>query len=103
MLVSLRAAGCGLNLTRANHAFMMDPWWNASVEEQAMDRIHRLGQERPVRIVRYVTKHTVEQRMLELQEQKKALAKGALARLSEAEQKRARLQDAPSKSLQPVR
>ena len=83
----------GLNLTRANHAFLLDPWWNASVEEQAFDRIHRIGQARPVRVVRYVAKYTVEQRMVELQEAKRALAKGALARLSDAELKRARLQD----------
>lgn len=93
MLCSLKAAGVGLNLTRANHAFLLDPWWNASIEEQAFDRIHRIGQTRPVRVVRYVTKYTVEQRMIELQEAKSAQAKGALARLSEAEQKRANMQD----------
>ena len=93
LLCSLRAAGVGLNLTRANHAFLMDPWWNASVEEQAFDRIHRIGQTRPVRVVRYLTKFTVEQRMVELQEAKRALAKGALARLSEAELRRTRLKD----------
>ena len=93
MLCSLKAAGVGLNLTRANHAFLLDPWWNASIEEQAFDRIHRIGQTRPVRVVRYVAKYTVEQRMIELQEAKSAQAKGALARLSEAEQKRANMQD----------
>ena len=66
---------------------------------QAMDRIHRIGQARPVRVVRYATKYTVEQRMIELQEAKRAprraLAKGALAKLSEQELKRARLQAGP--------
>ena len=93
LLCSLRAAGVGLNLTRANHAFLMDPWWNASVEEQAFDRVHRIGQARPVRVVRFIAKCTVEQRMVELQEAKRALAKGALAKLTDAELKRARLQD----------
>ena len=93
LLCSLRAAGVGLNLTRANHAFLMDPWWNASVEEQAFDRVHRIGQARPVRVVRFIAKYTVEQRMVELQEAKRALAKGALAKLTDAELKRARLQD----------
>ena len=67
ILCSLRAAGVGLNLARANRAFMMDLWWNPSVEDQAMDRIHRIGQTRPVKVVRFVTRHTVEQRILELQ------------------------------------
>ena len=58
-----------------------------------MDRVHRIGQARPVRVVRFVTKHTVEQRILELQEHKRALSRGALARLSAEEIKRTRLQD----------
>ena len=99
LLCSLRAAGVGLNLTRANHAFLMDPWWNASVEEQAFDRIHRIGQSRPVRVVRYLAKFTVEQRMAELQEAKRALAKGALARLC-ADELMVQGEDAPPASLQ---
>ena len=93
ILCSLRAAGVGLNLTRANHAFMMDLWWNPSVEDQAMDRVHRIGQTRPVRVVRFVSRWTVEQRILELQEAKRALSRGALARLSAEEMKRTRLQE----------
>lgn len=93
LLCSLRAAGVGLNLTRANRAFMMDLWWNPSVEDQAMDRVHRIGQARPVKVVRFVTRHTVEQRILELQEHKRALSRGALARLSAEEIRRTRLQD----------
>ena len=50
VLVSLKAGGVGLNLTAANHAHICDPWWNPSVEEQAADRVHRLGQRRPVQI-----------------------------------------------------
>jgi hypothetical protein len=54
LLVSTRAGGTGLNLTEAAHAFMMDCWWNAAVDEQAMDRVHRLGQTRPVTVIRCV-------------------------------------------------
>ena len=93
LLCSLRAAGTGLNLVRANHCFMLDLWWNAGVEEQAMGRVHRIGQTRPVRIVRFVTEHSIEQRILELQEAKKAITRGALAKLSAEELRRTRLQD----------
>src|SRR5690349_4394573 len=56
LLVSLMAGGFGLNLTSANHVFLMDPWWNASVESQAIDRVHRLGQTKDVHTYRFVTK-----------------------------------------------
>ena len=78
MLLSLKAGGTGLNLTAADHVFLMDPWWNPAVEEQAADRTHRIGQDRPVLVYRLVAKDTVEERILALQEQKRALANLAL-------------------------
>ena len=78
MLVSLKAGGTGLNLTAADHVFLLDPWWNPAVEDQAADRAHRIGQERPVMVYRMVTKDTVEERILELQQRKRAIGEAAL-------------------------
>jgi superfamily II DNA or RNA helicase len=78
MLVSLKAGGTGLNLTAADHVFLLDPWWNPAVEEQAAGRAHRIGQERPVMVHRLVAKDTVEERILALQEKKRHLADVAL-------------------------
>ena len=78
MLVSLKAGGTGLNLTAADHVFLMDPWWNPAVEDQAADRTHRIGQDRPVMVYKLVAKDTVEERIIELQEHKRALAQAAL-------------------------
>jgi SNF2 family DNA or RNA helicase len=78
MLVSLTAGGTGLNLTAADHVFLMDPWWNPAVEDQAADRAHRIGQERPVLVYRMVAKDTVEERVLGLQERKRRVAEAAL-------------------------
>ena len=72
-LISLRAGGVALNLTAASRVFMMDLWWNPAVEDQAMDRIHRLGQTRPIKIQRIVVENSIESRILELQEKKRAL------------------------------
>jgi len=77
-LVSLRAGGTGLNLTSADHVFLLDPWWNPAVEEQAADRAHRIGQERPVFVYRMVAENTVEERILALQEKKRAVSEMAL-------------------------
>jgi SNF2 family DNA or RNA helicase len=77
MLVSLKAGGTGLKLTAADHVFLLDPWWNPAVEDQAADRAHRIGQERPVLVHRLVAEATVEERMLVLQEKKRALAQAA--------------------------
>ena len=85
--------GVGIDLTRASRVFMMDLWWNAGTEEQAFDRVHRIGQTRPVTIVRYVTERTIETRILELQRRKAALAEGALARLDDEAMRRARCAD----------
>ena len=78
MLVSLKAGGTGLNLTAADHVFLCDPWWNPAVEDQAADRAHRIGQERPVTIYRLVAAGTVEERILELQQRKRAVGEAAL-------------------------
>lgn len=78
LLLSLKAGGTGLNLTAADHVFLLDPWWNPAVEDQAADRAHRIGQEKPVVVHRLVAEETVEERILELQERKRALAEAAL-------------------------
>jgi superfamily II DNA or RNA helicase len=77
-LVSLKAGGTGLNLTAADYVFHLDPWWNPAVEDQAVDRAHRIGQLRPVISVRLVAADTVEERILALQEAKRALARAAI-------------------------
>ncbi len=78
MLISLKAGGTGLNLTAADHVFLLDPWWNPAVEDQAADRAHRIGQERPVFVYRLVSQDTVEERILQLQEKKRAVFEAAL-------------------------
>ena len=71
MLASLKAAGLGVTLKSADYVFLMDPWWNPAVEEQAIDRAHRLGREKPTFIYRMVTQGTIEERVRELQLEKK--------------------------------
>jgi superfamily II DNA or RNA helicase len=78
MLVSLKAGGSGLNLTAADHVFLCDPWWNPAVEAQAADRTHRIGQTRPVFVYRLIAASTVEERILALQDSKRALMDAAL-------------------------
>lgn len=73
LLISLRAGGVGLNLTSAGRVFMMDPWWSFAVEAQAIDRVHRMGQESEVIVKRFVVKESVEERMLRIQDRKKFL------------------------------
>ncbi len=74
MLLSLKAGGVGLNLTAADHVFLLDPWWNPAAEDQAADRAHRIGQDRPVLVHRLIASDTVEERILGLQEKKRQLA-----------------------------
>ncbi|EEF37546.1 DNA repair protein RAD16 [Ricinus communis] len=83
-LMSLKAGGVALNLTVASHVFLMDPWWNPAVERQAQDRIHRIGQYKPIRIVRFVIENTIEERILQLQEKKELVFEGTLGGSSEA-------------------
>ena len=73
-LISLKAGGVGLNLTAADYVFMLDPWWNPAVEAQAIDRAHRIGQPRQVFAYRLIARDTVEEKVLQLQENKRNLA-----------------------------
>ncbi|HUJ64519.1 MAG TPA: C-terminal helicase domain-containing protein, partial [Acidimicrobiales bacterium] len=91
-LLSLKAGGVGLNLTRATHVIHYDRWWNPAVEDQATDRAHRIGQDRPVQVHRLVTEGTLEDRIAELLEKKRELAdtvvgdgEAWIAELSDAE------------------
>ncbi|MYR07730.1 DEAD/DEAH box helicase family protein [Gordonia sp. SID5947] len=72
-LISLKAGGFGLNLTEADYCFVCDPWWNPAAEAQAVDRAHRIGQTRPVTVYRLVSKGTIEEKVVELQDKKRAL------------------------------
>jgi superfamily II DNA or RNA helicase len=78
LLISLKAGGTGLNLTAADHVFIVDPWWNPAVEDQAADRAHRIGQDKPVMVYRLVAEDTVEDRILALQQKKREVAEAAL-------------------------
>ncbi|XP_065861765.1 DNA repair protein RAD5B [Euphorbia lathyris] len=78
LLMSLKAGGVGLNLTAASNVFLMDPWWNPAVEEQAIMRIHRIGQKRTVNVRRFIVKDTVEERLQQVQARKQRMISGAL-------------------------
>ena len=90
-LLSLKAGGVGLNLTAASHVLHLDPWWNPASEDQATDRAHRIGQDKPVTAIRFVTRGTVEEAIVGVRERKRELAESVLegtdlaARLSQAE------------------
>jgi len=84
MLLSMRGAGVGIDLTMANKVLLMDPWWNPAAEEQAIDRVHRIGQTLPVEVFKITVKDTLEDRILKLQEVKLALADGALGKDAES-------------------
>jgi len=77
-LISLKAGGTGLNLTAADYVIHMDPWWNPAVEDQASDRAHRIGQQRPVTIYRLVAKDTIEDKIVSLHHHKRDLADSLL-------------------------
>ncbi|ODQ51753.1 hypothetical protein SAICODRAFT_8683 [Saitoella complicata NRRL Y-17804] len=88
-LVSLKAGGVALNLTEASHVFLLEPWWNGAAEWQSADRVHRIGQTRPVKITRFCIENSIESRVIELQEKKAAMigavvnqSDSALSRLS---------------------
>jgi len=78
LLASTRAGGVGLTLTSASRVFLLDPWWNPAAEEQAIDRVHRIGQTRPVVVTRFVIKGSIEESILKLQDGKRVLASTAL-------------------------
>ena len=78
-LISLKAGGTGLNLTAADTVIVYDPWWNPAVERQAMDRAHRIGQDKPVFVYRLIAEHTVEAAIQRMQAKKQALADALFA------------------------
>ncbi|GAB1470695.1 hypothetical protein MASR2M66_15730 [Chloroflexota bacterium] len=78
-LISLKAGGVGLNLTAADYVIHLDPWWNPAVEMQASDRAHRIGQDKPVFVYKIIARDTVEEKILQLQEKKRALVKNIIS------------------------
>ena len=68
LIMSLKVGGVGLNLTQASYVFHMDPWWNPAVENQATDRVHRIGQKQKVLVTRLLMKHSIEEKMMRLKE-----------------------------------
>ncbi|MDH7445253.1 DEAD/DEAH box helicase [Aquimarina sp. 2201CG14-23] len=77
--ISLKAGGVGLNLTKASYVVLLDPWWNPFIEKQAIARSHRIGQENNVLVTRFITKNTIEEKILKLQERKKNLSDEIIA------------------------
>ncbi|KAJ4299711.1 DNA helicase rad5 [Kalmusia sp. IMI 367209] len=92
LLLSLRAGGVGLNLTCAKRVFMMDPWWSFAVEAQAIDRVHRMGQDSEVKVTRFVVNGSIEEKMLRIQDRKKFIAT-SLGMMSDEEKKTQRIED----------
>ncbi|KAF2199211.1 hypothetical protein GQ43DRAFT_482641 [Delitschia confertaspora ATCC 74209] len=92
LLLSLRAGGVGLNLTCARRVYMMDPWWSFAVEAQAIDRVHRMGQDKEVKVVRFVVGGSIEEKMLRIQERKKFIA-SSLGMMSDEEKRVQRIED----------
>jgi len=78
LLASLKAGGVGLNLTSANRVFLCDCWWNEAIESQAIDRVHRFGQEKEVHVVRLLITPSIDDKMVALQKKKSAMVNGAL-------------------------
>ena len=73
-LISLKAGGVGINLTAADYVYIVDPWWNPAVEQQAIDRTHRIGQDKTIFAYRMICKETVEEKIIQLQVRKRELA-----------------------------
>ena len=82
-LISLKAGGFGLNLTEADYVFILDPWWNPAAESQAIDRTHRLGQDKPVNVYRLVSADTIEEKVVALQERKRDLFNAVVGKTSD--------------------
>ena len=93
LLLSLRAGGVGLNLTAAQTCYMLDPWWNPAVEEQAINRVHRIGQRYPVVVRHFLMQGSVEARILELQRKKMAMVNSALGGGTKEEAAKMRLDE----------
>ncbi|KAG0683481.1 DNA helicase rad5 [Pichia californica] len=94
LLLSLRAGGVGLNLTVASKAFLMDPHWNNAIEFQAIDRLHRMGQLKNVKVVRFIMENSIEERMLAIQERKNQL--GEALSISDEERRKRKLEELQS-------
>jgi SNF2 family DNA or RNA helicase len=77
-LISIKAGGLGLNLTEADYVFILDPWWNPAVEAQAVDRAHRIGQKNKVFTYKFITRDTVEEKILQLQKHKLKLSESLI-------------------------
>ena len=77
-LISLKAGGVGLNLTTADYVFLLDPWWNRSAEEQAISRSHRIGQHNSVFVYKFISKNTLEEQIMNLQERKQTLIESVM-------------------------
>ncbi|KAF3561810.1 hypothetical protein DY000_02019743, partial [Brassica cretica] len=93
LLASLKASGAGINLTAASRVYLFEPWWNPAVEEQAMDRIHRIGQKQEVKMIRMIARNSIEERVLELQQKKKNLANEAFKRRRGKDQREVNIED----------
>ncbi|CDK24398.1 unnamed protein product [Kuraishia capsulata CBS 1993] len=91
LLLSMKVGGVGLNLTVASKAFMMDPWWSPSMEDQAIDRLHRMGQQNNVRVVRFIMRDSIEERMLKIQERKKQI--GEAVGVDDEERRKRRIEE----------
>ncbi len=85
-LISLRAGGTGLTLTAADYVLHLDPWWNPAVEDQASDRAHRIGQDRPVTVYRFIAENTIEEKIVKLHADKRDLADSLLAGTAQSAQ-----------------
>uniref|UniRef100_A0A7N0TAB6 DNA/RNA helicase protein n=1 Tax=Kalanchoe fedtschenkoi TaxID=63787 RepID=A0A7N0TAB6_KALFE len=93
LLASLKASGTGINLTAASTVYLLEPWWNPAVEKQAMDRVHRIGQKHDVKIVRLIAQHSIEERVLELQEKKKMFAREAFRKRGSKDKREVNIDD----------
>ncbi|KAK2463186.1 hypothetical protein APHAL10511_004841 [Amanita phalloides] len=97
MLISLKAGALGLNLTVANNVFLMDPWWQEGIESQAVDRVNRIGQRKPVHVYQLIAENTVESKVLDIQNRKKQVIQQAFSGIkgkeTQRQQREARLQD----------
>lgn len=93
IMVSLRAGGTGITLHAADYVFLLDPWWNPAVENQAVDRVHRIGQGRRVFVYRMITQGTIEERIQQLKQEKRELFESTLGNLGAANDLKAHFQD----------
>ena len=85
-LISLKAGGVGLNLTEADTVIHYDPWWNPAAENQATDRAHRIGQDKPVFVYKLIAENTLEEKILDMQVKKQLLAEGSYEFINQGDQ-----------------